>query len=159
MRHVYYVLLFPLLFGACISITLQLPEEPDCMVDYYAVCRQLGEDKDYETEIVSETIQSNDETVYAIIKVLNLSKTVRLNWHWFSPEKKRVKISKPLLVNKSNKFLQYFAAWDSLPNRYFKDQPGTWTVAVTCDDAFFYQFSFEIREVKSPEGASKEEKQ
>lgn len=159
MRKVFFLFLCPLFFASCVSITMNLPEEPDRMVDYYAVCRELGDDKDYETEINSDTIMTNDETVYAIIKVLNLSKTASLNWHWFNPGKKLIKISKPLQVNKNNKFLQYFAAWDSLPNRYFRDQPGIWTVVVTCDDSFFYQFSFEIREVKPAKGSFEEVKQ
>lgn|GEM_PF-4211677 len=144
MRLLCYALIALFFANGCVSITVHFPEDPEVIVDYSTIRKAIPDQDSFEKEIPRESIHTNDPSLYAIVKVVNCSQPLSLQWYWYNPENKLKKKSKPLDVNQTKKYLQYFAAWDSLQQHYFLDSPGKWKIVIFRDGRFFYQFTVDI---------------
>ncbi len=143
-RAILLYLTFLLLLG-CVSLKIEIPQEPDGIVEYVSQVKKIAPEPDFSREIKSETILRSDERIYVIIKVLNLETRSTLRWYWFDPANRLVKTSEEMVVNQEKKFLEYFVAWDSLGNSHFKSKDGTWTVVVRLDGNYLTEKTFAIK--------------
>ena len=133
-----------LMMLSCVSLKIELPDEPDGIVDYISIVKEIDRDFDFSKRVKSDKISCTDSKVFAVIKVFGVSKKIYVKWRWFNPHKTLVKISKPIIVNQKNKYLEYFVAWDSMDNKYFKGKKGEWSVAVIINNRFVKGQSFSI---------------
>lgn len=131
---------------SCVSLKIEIPMEPDGIIVYVSPVKAIGTEPDFSAEIKSENILKSDERVYVIIKVLNLETRSTLQWFWFDPAKRLVKTGDVMIVNEDKKFLEYFVAYDSLGNQYFKSKPGNWTVMVRLDSHYLTSKKFFIKD-------------
>lgn len=127
-----------------VSLKVELPDDPDVFVEYISIVKHLDRDSDFTKKIENEKVLNTDPEIFAVIKVFNISKKIDLKWKWFDPEKKLVRVSEPVAVNRKNGFLEYFVAWDSLDNELFAGKKGEWTVAVIVDDEYLTCCSFSV---------------
>ena len=144
MHKITWFCLFVLFLPGCVSFRGHLPDEPEIVVDYLAVVRNIDHDNQYVNRVASEAIRADDPAVYALVKVVNVAAPLRLQWSWYNPEKKLVKRSKTVEVNSRKKFLEYFVAWDVLPRSLFAGSKGKWVVAVAADRKFLGRAEFDI---------------
>lgn len=131
--------------AACVSLKISLPDDPQEVVAALAVVAGDPAALDLERPLADETIEQGSEAVHALIKVLNVNRPLSLQWHWYSPENLRVRLSRSVTVNARGRTLAYFAAWDSLPQKNFAGKPGRWTVAITAGGLLLARKEFTLK--------------
>jgi len=141
------LLLAAIALGAisCFSFKVEVPLEPECVIDTLVIVKTIPEKEDLEGKIHAEAVACSDPKIYALIKVLQVSKPIKLQWNWYSPENKLLRQSKVVEINAKEKYLSYFAAWDVLPQSDYADKKGRWTVVITADGSFLDKAEFEIK--------------
>ncbi len=142
-----FLLLPVLMLGlfSCFSFRVEVPLDPECVIDTLVIVKAIPDKNALEEKIVAEAAATTDANLYALIKVLQVSKPLKLQWHWYSPENKLMRRSKTVEINAKDKYLSYFAAWDAMPQSYYADKKGRWTVLITADGAFLAKTEFEIK--------------
>jgi hypothetical protein len=131
-------------FASCFSFRVTVPLDPECVVGTLAIIHSEPAAMDFEKPIGDEPVAANDAGIYSLIKVLQVSKPLRLQWLWYSPTNQLVRRSKTVAINAKSKYLAYFAAWDMLPQAIFSDKKGGWTVVITSDGNFLAKREFTV---------------
>jgi len=144
MHKITRLCLFVLFLPGCVSFRGHVPDEPEIVVDYLAIVRNIDRNAHYVNRVASEAVRPEDPAVYALVKVVNVAAPLRLQWSWYNPEKKLVKLSKAVEVNSRKKFLEYFVAWDVLARSFFAGSKGKWVVVVAADRKFLGRVEFDI---------------
>jgi hypothetical protein len=129
---------------SCFSFPVEVPLDPECVIDTLAIVKTIPGKDAMEQKIIPETMAASDPNLYALIKVLQVSKPMKLQWHWYSPDNKLLRQSKNVEINAKGKYLSYFVAWDSLPQSYYAEKKGLWTVLITADGSFLAKTEFLI---------------
>lgn len=131
-------------FPACFSFRVNVPPEPEDMVGTLAIIHSEPAALDLEKPIPDEEISVSDPNAIALIKVLQVSRPLTLQWHWYSPDNRLVRSSKTVQINSKARYLAYFAAWDRMPRDLFSEQKGSWTVVITADGSFLASKEFTV---------------
>ncbi len=121
-----------------------MPPDPECVVDTLAILRSEPAAKDLENPIADEPVACADASIFAVIKVLQVSKPLTLQWNWYSPDNQLIRRSKSVKINAKAKYLAYFAAWDTLAGSYYSEKKGNWVVVITADGSFLARKEFAI---------------
>ncbi|MBU4267455.1 MAG: hypothetical protein KJ808_01195 [Acidobacteria bacterium] len=129
---------------SCFSFRVTVPPDPECVVSTLAIVHSEPAAMDFEKPISDEPVTAADPAVYSLIKVLQVSKPLKLQWHWYSPDNQLIRRSKTVEINAKGKYLAYFAAWDTLPQSYYSEKKGGWTVVITADDSFLSKKEFAV---------------
>lgn len=133
-----------LLISGCVRLKVDLPPDPEVVVEYMAVKKTVHGIDDFTMKLKDDRIRKSDPKVYIIAKVNDVGEPKQIRWKWFGPDGKIVRRSDPQNVNQDNGYLSYFVAWDSMDNILFRNQPGKWTVVVTVDGHFLARRSFNV---------------
>jgi len=133
-----------LALSACFRFPVEIPLDPECVIDTMAIVKTIPEKTALENKIVTEAVTAADPNIFALIKVLQVSKSLKLQWHWYAPDKKLARDSKSVEINAKGKYLSYFVAWDALPQSYYAEKKGRWTVLITADGSFLAKSEFDI---------------
>jgi len=134
-----------LALAACFSFRVAVPPDPSGVVGALAVVRSQPGDLDMEKPLADEPVCEDDAGIHSLVKVLQVSRPMMLQWHWYSPDNLRVRSSKAVTVNAKARFLAYFAAWDTLPRQYYAGKKGNWAVVITADGRFLARKEFTIK--------------
>jgi hypothetical protein len=126
----------------CFSFRVTVPLDPECVIGSLAIVHSEPAEMDFEKPISDEPITATDERVYTLIKVLQVSKPLTLQWNWYSPDNQLVRQSKTVEINAKGKYLAYFVAWDTLPRSNYSEKKGNWTVVITADGGFLARKDF-----------------
>jgi len=129
---------------SCFSFRVEVPLDPECVIDTLVIVKAIPEKTALEEKIVAEPAMASDANLYALIKVLQVSKPLKLQWRWYSPDNKLLKESKSVEINAKGKYLSYFVAWDVLPQTYYAEKKGRWTVVITADGSFLAKTEFDV---------------
>lgn len=129
---------------SCFSFRITVPPDPECVVSTLAIVHSEPATMDFEKPINDDPITAGDTAVYSLIKVLQVSKPLKLQWHWYSPDNQLIRQSKIVEINAKNKYLAYFAAWDTLAQSYYSEKKGGWTVVITADGNFLSKKEFTV---------------
>lgn len=135
---------FLLCLTSCFSFRVTVPLEPECVVGSLAIVHSEPAAMDFEKPISDEAVTASDPAVYSLIKVLQVSKPLKLQWHWYSPDNQLIRRSKTVEINAKSKYLAYFAAWDELSQSYYSEKKGGWTVVITVDGNFLSKKEFTV---------------
>ncbi len=135
-------LLLPL--TGCFSFQVTVPPVPEDTVGSLVIIHSEPATMDMEKPVSDEPIAASDAVVIALIKVLQVSRPLTLQWHWYSPENRLVRSSKTVEINTKARYLAYFAAWDRLPRDLFSEKKGAWTVVITVDGSFLVRKEFSV---------------
>jgi hypothetical protein len=130
---------------SCFSFKVEVPLEPECVIDTLVIVKTIPDKTALEGKIAAEPAATTDANLYALIKVLQVSKPLKLQWHWYGPDNKLLRQSKTVEINAKNKYLSYFVAWDAMPQSYYVEKKGRWTVVITANDSFLAKTEFEIK--------------
>jgi hypothetical protein len=130
---------------SCFSFRVEVPLDPECVIDTLVIVKAIPEKADLENKIAAEPVATTDANIYALIKVLQVSKPLRLQWHWYAPDNKLLRKSKSVVINAKGKYLSYFVAWDALSQTYYSEKKGRWTVLISADGSFLAKTEFEIK--------------
>lgn len=135
-----------IIFGtlSCFSFRVTVPLEPECVVSNLAIIHSEPATLDFEKPINDDKATTSDPALYSLIKVLQVSKPLKLQWHWYSPDNRLVRRSKSVVINAKGKYLAYFAAWDTLAQSYYAEKKGGWTVVITVDGNFLSKKEFSV---------------
>ena len=129
---------------SCFSFRVDVPLDPECIIDTLVIVKTIPDKTALEEKIAAEPVATTDANIYALIKVLQVSKPLKLQWHWYAPDNKLLKKSRIAEINAKGKYLSYFVAWDVLPQTYYLEKKGRWTVLITANDAYLAKTEFEI---------------
>jgi hypothetical protein len=129
---------------SCFSFRVEVPLEPECVIETLVIVKTIPDKAALEEKIVGEAAAVTDANLYALIKVLQVSKPLILQWHWYSPDNKLVRRSKTVEINAKAKYLSYFVAWDAMPQSYYAEKKGRWTVLIIADGTFLAKTDFQI---------------
>lgn len=127
---------------SCFSFRVEVPLDPECVIDTLVIVKTIPEKEALEGKIAAEPVATTDPNLYALIKVLQVSKPLKLQWHWYAPDNKLLRKSKIAEINAKGKYLSYFVAWDALPQTYYEGKKGRWTVLITADGSFLAKTEF-----------------
>jgi hypothetical protein len=128
----------------CFSFRVTVPPDPEVVLGALAIVHSEPAAMNLEKAISDEPVVAGDASIYALIKVLQVSKPMTLQWHWYSPDNQLVRRSKSVEINAKGKYLAYFAAWDLLARSYYSEKKGKWTVVITTDNSFLAQKEFAV---------------
>lgn len=129
---------------SCFSFRVTVPPDPECVVGDLAIVHSEPAAMNLEKPISDEPVVAGDASVYALIKVLQVSKPMTLQWHWYSPDNQLIRRSKSVEINAKGKYLAYFAAWDLLAGSYYSERKGRWTVVITAGSSFLARKEFPV---------------
>lgn len=135
-------LLLPL--AACFSFRVKVPPDPEDMVGTLAIIHSEPVAMDLEKPINDEPVVATDPGIIALIKVLQVSRPLTLQWHWYSPDNRLIRSSKSVQINAKSRYLAYFAAWDRLPGEFYSAKKGSWTVVITAGGSFLARKEFTV---------------
>lgn len=137
-------LILVLILPACFSFRVTVPDEPEEVVGVLAVVCTPPASLDLEKPVADEALNEDAAAVHCLIKVLQVSKPLLLQWHWYSPDNLRVRSSRTVEVNAKSRYLAYFVAWDTLPREYYSGKKGNWTAVITAGGRFLVRKEFTI---------------
>jgi hypothetical protein len=145
-RRIRLPLLAALLCAApgCFSFRVTVPLDPECVIGALAIIHSEPGTLDLEKPILDEPFSADSTGVYALIKVLQVSKPLTLQWQWYSPDNQLVRRSPAVQINAKGKYLTYFAAWDNLARSFYSEKKGTWTVLITADGSYLASREFAV---------------
>ncbi|TFG79397.1 MAG: hypothetical protein E4H23_05980 [Chrysiogenales bacterium] len=129
---------------SCFSFRVTVPPDPECIVSTLAIVHTEPATMDFEKSINDEPVTTSTPAVYSLIKVLQVSKPLKLQWHWYSPDNQLIRRSKTVEINAKGKYLAYFAAWDTLSQSYYSEKKGGWTVVITVNGSFLSKKDFAV---------------
>ncbi len=135
--------LFLLLTG-CFSFRVTVPDDPECVVGAMAVIRGEPGSVNFDEPIVDDPVTAQDASVHSLVKVLQVSKPLTLQWLWYSPDNLLARRSKAVEINARGRYLAYFAAWDTLSNSFYAEKKGKWTVVITAGGGFLARKEFTV---------------
>ena len=130
--------------AGCFSFRVTVPPLPEDMVGTLAIIHSEPAALDLEKLVSDDPIAASDAFVIALIKVLQVSRPLTLQWHWYSPDNRLIRSSKTVQINAKARYLAYFAAWDRLPRDFFSETKGAWTVVITVDGSFLARKEFAV---------------
>jgi len=130
--------------SGCFSFRVTIPADPENVVGSLAIVHSEPGKLDLEKPIADEPFSADGAGVYALIKVLQVSRPLTLQWHWYSPANQLARRSPVVQINAKGKYLAYFAAWDILARSYYADKKGNWTVLITADGRFLASREFTV---------------
>jgi hypothetical protein len=130
--------------GGCFSFRVTVPLDPECVVGELAIIHGDPGQLDFEKPLSDEPFNAASAGVYALIKVLQVSKPLTLQWLWYSPDNHLVRRSPAVRINAKSKYLSYFAAWDILSSSNYSEKKGNWTVLITADGGFLASREFTV---------------
>lgn len=128
----------------CFSFRVTVPLDPECVLGALAIIHSEPGTLDFEKPILDEPFSADGAGVYALIKVLQVSKPLTLQWRWYSPDNQLVRRSPAVQINAKGKYLNYFAAWDNLARPAYSEKKGTWTVLITADGSYLASREFTV---------------
>ncbi len=131
-------------FSGCFSFRVTVPLDPECVVGALAIIHSEPGTLDLEKPISDEPLSANDAGVYALIKVLQVSKPLTLQWQWYSPDNQLARRSPAVQINAKGKYLSFFAAWDILARAIYSEKKGNWTVLITADGSYLASREFTV---------------
>ena len=131
-------------FSGCFSFRVTVPLDPECVVGMLAIVHSEPGTLDFEKPISDEAVSADGAGIYSLIKVLQVSKPLTLQWHWYSPDNQIVRRSPVVQINAKGKYLTYFAAWDILARSHYSEKKGIWTVLITADGSFLAKREFTV---------------
>lgn len=131
-------------FPGCFSFRVLVPLDPECVVGALAITHSEPGKLDFEKPISDEPLTAADAGVYALIKVLQVSKPLTLQWQWYSPDNQLIRRSPAVQINAKGKYLSYFAAWDILARSVYSEKKGNWTVLITADGSYLASREFTV---------------
>jgi hypothetical protein len=131
-------------FTGCFSFRVIVPLEPERLVGALVLIHSEPGSLDFEKPLNDEPVTTDGAGIYALIKVLQMSKPLTLQWLWYSPDNQLVRRSPAVQINAKGKYLSYFAAWDNLARSYYSEKKGNWTVLITADGGFLASKEFTI---------------
>jgi len=145
-RRIRPLLMAAVLFASpcCFSFRVTVPLDPECVIGALAIIHSEPGTLDFEKPILDEPFSADDAGVYALIKVLQVSKPLTLQWQWYSPDNRLVRRSPAVQLNAKGKYLAYFAAWDNLARSFYSEKKGTWTVLITADGSYLASREFTV---------------
>lgn len=145
-RRIWLLLMAAVLcaFPGCFSFRVTVPLDPECVVGALAIVQSEPGTLDFEKPISDEAVTADGAGVYALIKVMQVSKPLTLQWHWYSPDNQLVRRSPAVQINAKGKYLTYFAAWDILARSQYSEKKGNWTVLITADGSFLANREFTV---------------
>ena len=129
---------------ACFSFRVIVPAEPECVVGAVAVVSTEPQGRNFEEPLLDEPVVTTDAGIYSLVKVLQVSKPLILQWLWYSPDNQLVRRSKTVEINAKGRYLAYFAAWDKLDNPFYAGKKGKWVVLITMDGDFLARKEFTV---------------
>ncbi len=132
------------LLPACFSFRVVVPDEPQEVIGALAILCSSPSLLDLEKPVADEPVSAEAAAVHSLVKVLQVSRPVVLQWHWYSPDNVRVRSSRTVEVNARSKYLAYFAAWDTLPREGLAGKKGNWTVVITAGGRFLARNDFAV---------------
>jgi hypothetical protein len=144
LRPAAVLVLVILAFPACFSFRVTVPAEPECVLGVVAVVRSEPQGRNFEEPLLDEPVVATDAAIYSLVKVLQVSKPLTLQWLWYSPDNQLARRSKTVEINAKSRYLAYFAAWDKLDSPYFAEKKGKWIVMITADGSFLARKEFTI---------------
>jgi hypothetical protein len=130
--------------SGCFSFRITVPPDPECVVGAMAIVRSEPGSRNFEEPISDEPVVAADPSIYSLVKVLQVSKPLTLQWLWYSPDNQLVRRSKTVEINAKGRYLAFFAAWDTLPRPYYSEKKGNWTVVITVDGSFLTRKEFAV---------------
>ncbi|MCU0235909.1 MAG: hypothetical protein MUC72_02355 [Acidobacteria bacterium] len=130
--------------SGCFSFRVTIPPAPEDMVGSLAIIHSDPAALDLEKPIEDEPVTAGDPGIIALIKVLQVSRPMTLQWHWYSPDNRLVRSSRTVQINAKARYLAYFAAWDRLPSEFYAEAKGTWTVMITAGGSFLAGKEFTV---------------
>ena len=144
--HIQVLVMLAIALGlfSCFSFRVEVPLDPECVIDTLVIVKTIPAKADLENKIAAEPVATTDPNIYALIKVLQVSKPLKLQWYWYTPDNKLLRESKIAEINAKGKYLSYFVAWDVLPQIYYAEKKGLWTVLITADGSYLAKTEFEI---------------
>ena len=147
-RIIKVLLLFLIIFNlsACLSLKIEVPEDPEAVVEYCLILKDINRDFSGTFKLTDDSISSAFESVYAVVKVKSVEQRHRIQWRWYGPGNKVRRESPDVSVNSDQKYLEYFVAWDRMSRDFFKEHCGRWTVVISLDDRFLIRKEFDILE-------------
>lgn len=140
----FLVFSYVVLITSCINLKIMLPEDPGWGIEFFVVTNNLDPENKYENIPGNTRINSTDEYIYTVIKILNIEKKVKISWYWYGPDKKIIKKTSDTEVNSNSNFLEYFVIWDSIEKSYYQEKRGDWSVIVMADGKFLSHKSFVV---------------
>lgn len=133
-----------LIISGCVRLKVELPPDPEVVVEYMAVKKSVHGIDDFTLKLTDDRIRVSDPKVYVIAKVNDVGDPKQIQWKWFGPDGEIARRSDPQGVNQEAGYLSYFIAWDSMDNESFRKKPGKWTVVVTVDSHYLTRKTFAI---------------
>jgi hypothetical protein len=131
-------------FPGCFSFRVTVPLDPECVIGALAIVHSEPGTLDFEKPLSDEAVTTGSAGIYALVKVLQVSKPLTLQWHWYSPDNQLVRRSPAVQINAKGKYLTYFAAWDILARAHYSEKKGTWTVVITADGSYLANREFTV---------------
>ncbi len=132
-------------FFSCVTLKVEIPEEPDEIIDFIVILKMVDEGLDFSKSMKDNDVSTEDQNIFSLVKVLNISSKRTLKWFWYGPDKKLVKSSSPTFINKEGKYLEYFIAWDDIDNNLFSKKKGKWNVVIKLNGKFLGRKDFTIK--------------
>lgn len=128
----------------CFSFRVSVPPEPETVVGAMAIVRGEPASRNFDEPIRDEPVVAGDTVIHSLIKVLQVSKPLTLQWLWYSPDNQLVRRSQAVEINARGRYLAYFAAWDTLANPIYAEKKGKWTVVVLAGGGFLASKEFTV---------------
>ena len=138
-RHILIltVILLCNFLGSCISLKIKPVTPPENQIEYIHLCKKVDDSGELSEPIdIQSEYTSKDEKIICLIKIQYVSKEIHLRWKWYSPDKKEVRDTGNVAVNRKAKYLEIITAYDEFKlNSIDKDSiKGQWTVVVFIND-------------------------
>lgn len=133
-----------LILSACVSFRVTVPPVAELAVAFLAVVTEVDESGDFDRNIASQPVRPDADSVFALIKIKRIPRSVSLSWRWYAPDDSLVRASPPVIVNARKAELEHAVAWDRLAGQLFSGHPGSWRVVVCADDRYLTHTEFTV---------------
>ena len=135
--------------GSCITFKSERLFPHDNHVECIHLCRGMEDSGDLLKPVdIQSDFTSKDDHINCFIKLKDVSIKIRLRWKWYSPDRKMVRDTGDVVVNRDEKPLEAVTAYDMLKLNPEDNSEGQWTVVVFLNDKFIGRKTFQVRPLK-----------
>ena len=140
---------FLLSLGSCITFKINSLSPPEEVVYEIQLCKKINDSGELLIPVeTASTFTHNSDPIYCFIRVVEVSREIRMKWKWYSPDQILFRESEEVNVNKEEVFLEEITAYDKISLSEEKDWQGIWQVVVLIDDKLIARKSFLLKSSK-----------
>ena len=142
---IYIAIVMGIMWG-CLSFKVSRVYPAYNQLEGIYLCKEIDDSGDLIKALnVKSEFASGNNHIICLIRLKSVEKEIKLRWRWYSPEKKMVRDTDDIIVNKENIYLETVTAYDMLRFNFEGNVEGQWVIVIFINNKLVGKRFFSVK--------------